>query len=141
MAAPQNIHATTVALAGRGLLILGPSGSGKSTLALQLIALGAGLVADDRTDLSSHDGILTASCPPALSGLIEARGLGLMRCPAHPPCPVALVADLSRTEPARLPPLRSIVLLDVTLPVVHKVDSPTFSAGLRLYLEHGRYMP
>ena len=35
---------------GRGLLILGPSGAGKSALALQLIALGARLVADDRTD-------------------------------------------------------------------------------------------
>ena len=41
------MHATTVALRGRGLLILGPSGSGKSTLALQLMAVGARLVADD----------------------------------------------------------------------------------------------
>ena len=46
------LHATCVAVDGRGLLILGPSGSGKSALALQLIALGAQLVADDRTRVS-----------------------------------------------------------------------------------------
>lgn len=137
----QNIHATAVAVAGRALLILGPSGSGKSALALALIGLGAGLVADDRTVLARRGGALVASCPPRLSGLIEARGLGLLRCPAHPPCPVALVADLSLTETERLPPPRGIVLLDVALPVVHKVDSPHFPAGLRLYLEHGRYQP
>ncbi|MDX5349528.1 MAG: serine kinase, partial [Paracoccaceae bacterium] len=45
---PQIVHATSVAVDGRGLLILGPSGAGKSSLALRLIALGARLVADDR---------------------------------------------------------------------------------------------
>jgi HPr kinase/phosphorylase len=141
MTASLNIHATTIAVGGRALVILGPSGSGKSALALALIGMGAGLIADDRTILTRRDDALVAGCPPQIAGMIEARGLGLIRCPAHPPCPVALVADLSLTETARLPPPRSIVLLDVTLPVVHKVDSPHFPAGLRLYLEHGRYMP
>ena len=41
------VHGTTVARAGRAVLILGASGTGKSALALQMIALGARLVADD----------------------------------------------------------------------------------------------
>ena len=65
------MHATTVALRGRGLLILGPSGSGKSTLALQLMAVGARLVADDRTDLTAQGDDVVASCPAALVGTIE----------------------------------------------------------------------
>ena len=83
LAAPTDIlHATCVAVDGRGLLILGPSGSGKSGLALRLIALGATLVSDDRTRITAHEGLLTATCPsPAILGLIEARGLGLLRAP------------------------------------------------------------
>lgn len=136
-----NLHATTVALGGRGLLILGPSGSGKSALALHLMAMGAGLVADDRTLLSRRDGALVAACPPALSGLIEARGLGLLRADPHPPCPVAAVVDLGQVETGRLPPARHLALLDVALPLLHKVDSPHFPAALRLYMEGGRYRP
>ena len=45
------VHASCVARDGRAVLIRGASGSGKSGLALQLMALGAGLVADDRTRL------------------------------------------------------------------------------------------
>ena len=41
------LHATCVAIGGRGLLLLGPSGSGKSDLALRLIDRGAMLVSDD----------------------------------------------------------------------------------------------
>ena len=43
-----NLHASAVALDGRGALLLGASGAGKSGLALRLMALGARLVADDR---------------------------------------------------------------------------------------------
>ena len=41
------LHASAVAIEGRAVLITGPSGSGKSGLALDIIALGARLVADD----------------------------------------------------------------------------------------------
>ena len=49
------LHASCVALAGRGLLIRGAPGSGKSTLALTLMGLGADLVGDDRIDLRLED--------------------------------------------------------------------------------------
>jgi len=66
------LHATAVAVGGRGLLILGRSGAGKSSLALQLIALGARLVADDRTRVTLGPAGLVASPPEAIRGRIEA---------------------------------------------------------------------
>jgi len=48
MTATTTIHASCVAVDGKGLLITGASGSGKSALALQLMAFGAHLIADDR---------------------------------------------------------------------------------------------
>ncbi len=137
------LHATTVAVGGRGIVILGPSGSGKSGLALELMAQGAALVADDRTVVQAAGAnpapVLVASCPPALSGLIEARGVGILRSDPHPPCPVALVVDLGQVETARLPEPRTIVLLDVTLPLLHKSDTPHFAAAIRAYILGGRH--
>ena len=49
----EQIHATCIALDGRGVLLRGPSGSGKSDMALRLIDAGAELVADDRVDLDA----------------------------------------------------------------------------------------
>ena len=79
MTSPVLLHASCVAISGRGVLIIGPSGSGKSALALQLMAFGASLVADDQTELTVQGGTLIARCPPTMSGLIEARGLGILR--------------------------------------------------------------
>ena len=132
------VHGTTVAIGGRGLLILGPSGSGKSTLALQLMAVGAELVADDRTDLIRDGGAVVASCPPALAGRIEARGVGLLHAAAHPPVPLALLADLGAPEDARLPPLWRHDLLGVGLPLVPGPYRPHLYAALRQYLLFGR---
>ncbi|MEO1532556.1 MAG: serine kinase, partial [Pseudomonadota bacterium] len=55
-AVPDPLHASAVALGERGLLILGPSGAGKTRLALELVALGAELVADDRVIVEAHEG-------------------------------------------------------------------------------------
>ena len=132
------LHATTVAWEGRGCLIRGRSGSGKSTLALQLMAWGAGLVADDRTVLSVRDGALLASCPPDLAGLIEARGVGLLNADAHPPCPVTLVVDLDERETDRLPPHRTTRLLDREVALVHDTGTAGFAAFILQYLKAGR---
>ncbi len=134
----QTLHASTVAVNGRGLLILGPSGAGKSALALQLIALGALLVADDRTDLTAQSGRLTARCPAPIKGLIEARGLGLLRAPPLDEAEIALVADLSQTEDQRLPPRRRITILGCEVDLVLQAQNDHFPAALMLYLRHGR---
>ncbi len=135
---PLTLHASCVAVGGRGLLILGPSGSGKSSLALRLIALGAVLVADDRVDLVRSGDRLIARCPPPLSGLIEARGLGILRSPFVAESPVHLVVDLATTQPARLPEHKTILLLDCRIDLVHPTLNAHFPAALLLYLREGR---
>lgn len=134
------LHASCVAFEGRGLLIMGPSGSGKSGLALRLMALGAALVADDRTEVRLGAGAaLWAGAPPGLPPLIEARFVGLLRVPAlSPPVPLALAADLGQTETQRLPPERSLSLLGQSLPLVFHVAGAHFPSALLHYLTHGR---
>ncbi len=102
--ASVNIHATCVRLdrAGStfgappeaGILLLGHSGAGKSDLALRLIALGATLVADDRTDLTVWRGKLYARAPARLAGLIEVRGVGIIELTHAPRARVALVVEV-----------------------------------------------
>jgi len=133
------LHATSVAVDGRGLLILGPSGSGKSALALRLIALGATLVSDDRTRIEADEGRLIATCPsPATRGLIEARGLGLLRAPSSDSVALHLAIDLGRTEPDRLPPFREVTFLGCRLSLVLHPQNDHFPDALLLYLRHGR---
>jgi len=130
----ENLHASCVAINGRGVLILGPSGAGKSALALQLIALGAKLVADDRTDIMREGEQVIASVPEPIRGLIEARYVGILRAEDHGPVPLALVVDLARTEDQRLPEGHSHMLRGVTLPCFHKCDSAHFAAAIHLYM-------
>ena len=138
-AAGETLHATTVAIDGGGLLILGPSGAGKSSLALRLVSLGAALVSDDRTRLTIVDGELRATCPNAdLLGLIEVRGVGVLRAPALPSAVIRLVADLGQPEPDRLPPRRTVTILGVALPLVLHPQNDHFPDALMLYLRHGR---
>ncbi|HGG65172.1 MAG TPA: serine kinase, partial [Rhodobacteraceae bacterium] len=72
---PLVVHASSVAVDGKAVLVVGPSGSGKSALCLQLMALGATLVADDRTELISSESGLIARAPETIDGMIEARGV------------------------------------------------------------------
>lgn len=135
------LHATTVAWGGRGVLIRGRPGAGKSALALELMAFGAALVADDRTELRVASGRLLASCPEPIRGLIEARGVGLLRAEAAAEAEVVVVAELDRVEAGRLPPWRGVALLGVTLPCLHKPASGGFAAALLQYLKSGRSDP
>lgn len=120
---PLLIHATAVALpteAGhRAVLLRGPSGSGKSDLALRLIDAGARLVADDQSELFRRGDVLFARAPATIAGLIEVRGLGIMRLDALPEAPVALIADLAAAETIeRLPARAAETLLGVALPLL-----------------------
>jgi hypothetical protein len=107
-----NIHATCVRLGkagaafgappGAGILLVGSSGSGKSDLALRLMAAGAELVADDRSDLYLWRGRLYARAPARIAGLLEVRGVGILALPYARQVKVTLVAQLGKAGP-RLP--------------------------------------
>jgi len=93
------IHATTVAVDGRALMIMGAAGRGKSALGLRMMALGAQLVADDQTALHNVDGALMATAAPNISGLIEARGIGVLRANPAAQAQVMAVVDLDQAPP------------------------------------------
>ncbi|OAN86871.1 HPr kinase/phosphorylase [Sulfitobacter geojensis] len=131
------VHASCVSLDGKALLIRGASGTGKSSLALQLIALGAALIADDRTELHTRGGMLHAQCPPAIKGLIEARGVAILRLPVAQPAPVTLVVDMDKTETARLPDPHQTTISGITLPCLWHAPSSHFTAAVLHCLRHG----
>jgi len=95
----MRFHASCAARDGHGVLLLGPSGSGKSDLLLRLVDRGFALVADDQVEV--EDGV--ARAPAALAGLIEVRGLGVLRLPWVASAPLALAVVLGEGEGERLP--------------------------------------
>lgn len=122
----------------KALLIIGASGSGKSTLALELIALGAALIADDRVDLVRKGGVLSASPPETIAGVIEARGVGLIDMDHVAGIDVAWIVDLDEIETERLPRSRTRHLLDVTCPVILGKDRAGLAAILWNLLKYNR---
>lgn len=134
----MQLHASCVAISGRGILIRGRSGSGKSGLALDLLSLGAVLVSDDRTDITVEAGQLYAQAPDQIRGLIEARGLGILRAATAKRARVGLVVDLDTVETERYPPLRETELAGAVLPLLHNVEMSHFAAGIRQYVLGGR---
>ena len=113
-------HAGFVAMRVRGrwqgALIEGPSGSGKSDLALRALDAGFSLVADDRTLVWVSGERLWGRAPETLRGLIEMRGLDVVRVTALPLAQVALIARLGRPE--RLPERMVEDVLGVAVPVL-----------------------
>lgn len=134
----QILHASCIAVGTRGLLILGRAGSGKSSLALSLMALGAVLVSDDRTQLHLRDGMLLASAPDRIRGLIEARGIGILRADTMTEAVVSAVIDLDQAETERLPPARQRRILNHDLPLLYGPVTPTLPAALLQYMKGGR---
>lgn len=131
------LHASCVSIQNSGVLILGPAGSGKSSLAIQLIALGASLVADDRTEVFEKKGAVIATCPKSISGLIEARGIGILRLLPQAHTELVLVVDLGQTETDRLPMRRHVSICGVEIDLVLGQNSAHFPAAVVCYL-HGQ---
>ena len=116
------LHAGLVALydpAGwRGALIEGPSGAGKSDLALRLLDLGLQAASDDQTLVWSCQERLFGACPPAICGLMEARGLGVLA--------------LARTR--RLVQVRLLAVCEPADKAIDRLPEPEFRVveGVRL---------
>lgn len=138
------IHGTCLAIGEDGVLLVGKPGAGKSDLALRLIdQRGSGLsgslraarlVADDQVVIRRQEGALVASAPPALSGKLEIRGLGIAELPVVPEIRLRLAVRLTpAAEIERLPDLgRSrIEVLGIAIPLI-LLDPERASAPARL---------
>ena len=129
------IHATSISWQGRAALLLGPSASGKSSVALHMMALGCELIADDQCDITVRDQSLFVSCPPQISGQIEARNFGLLTCRAGNPAPLACAVDLGIAEDKRLPDARAIELCNQSLRLFHNPGIEALPFALIQYLK------
>ena len=85
------------------VLLLGASGAGKSDVALRLVAMGARLLSDDQTALTTEAGRLIAEAPQSLYGRMEIRGVGIVAVDAARRAPVILAVRLD--ESADIPRL------------------------------------
>lgn len=129
----ETLHATTVAIGGRSVLLCGASGTGKSDLALRLIDRGAILVSDDYTLLKRIDGRLIATSPATITGRMEVRGIGIVDLPHVTDSPVALIVDLF--DAVERMPLDSMVrtIAGVEVPVVRIIPHEA-SAAIKVEL-------
>lgn len=129
----ETMHASTVAVDGRAVLISGPSGSGKSDLTLRLLDRGFTLVSDDQTIVRREADRLIASAPPNIKGKLEIRGIGIVEMETVADVPVALYVELT-SEIVRLPDdRRERPVLNVNLPLI-SVDAQTASAASKVAL-------
>ncbi|HEX6784562.1 MAG TPA: HPr kinase/phosphatase C-terminal domain-containing protein [Sphingomicrobium sp.] len=123
----ETVHASTVALDGRAVLITGPSGSGKSDLTLRMLDRGFTLVSDDQTIVKKIGNALLASAPPTIAGKLEIRGVGIVEMERTDNVPVALIVELT-SEFQRLPDdSRERPILGLKIPLV-TIDAMTASA-------------
>jgi serine kinase of HPr protein (carbohydrate metabolism regulator) len=137
------VHASLVArrIAGvwLGALIEGPSGAGKSDIVLRALDQGGVLAADDRVRLFVSEGRLYGAAPEPLEGLVEARGVGVVRTATLRLARVAIIVRCAAMEEAveRMPDPGRRDVLGVAVPVieVHPFEASA-PAKLRLALEH-----
>jgi serine kinase of HPr protein (carbohydrate metabolism regulator) len=121
----ETIHASSVAVAGRAVLIAGRSGSGKSDLALRLVDRGATLISDDYTMVRRSGGLLVASAPPNIKGKLEVRGVGVLEFQTVADVPVSLYVDLD-DDIQRLPEMlqpRRIAGIEVPMIALRALES------------------
>lgn len=126
MNAPRQVYGSCAAREGHAVLVTGPSGAGKSDLVLRLLDRGFQLVADDRVDVAGG----YASVPAALAGLLEVRGLGILRLPYIARARLALLVQLVGEAPRLPEPQRDA---EFGVPVI-RVIPDTASAPQRVAL-------
>ena len=138
----KRIHGTSVALGENGLLILGVSGSGKSDLALRLIDSGATLISDDQTVCMKKANDVRLFSMEKIYGLIEIRGVGLMKVPYIENIKLSMIVELVDKEIDRFSTKKKKILLGLKFPLI-KIFSKEASAvakiKLKLYEEEYNY--
>ncbi|MCP5381082.1 MAG: HPr kinase/phosphatase C-terminal domain-containing protein [Kordiimonadaceae bacterium] len=128
------LHASCVEFEGKGIIIFGPSGSGKSDLALRLIDSGARLVSDDYVNVDEDAGILFAHPAPNIAGMIEVRGVGLIKLGYKKSAKLDLALELTpEKEIERLPKALFYELDGAKIPL-YKIDAFSGSAVAKIRL-------
>jgi serine kinase of HPr protein (carbohydrate metabolism regulator) len=134
----ETIHASTVAIDGRAVLIGGLSGAGKSDLALRLVDRGFTLVSDDQTIVQRRGERLHASPPETIRGKLEIRGIGIVDMPFIGDVPVSLWVELTG-ELQRLPDdSRERMICGLPVPLI-TIDALTASAPAKVALALDRF--
>ena len=129
----ETLHASTVAIGGRAVVISGPSGAGKSDLALRLLDRGFTLVSDDRTIVKRDGTRLIASAPENIAGKLEVRGIGIVEVDSASDVAVALLVELA-SDIQRMPDDdRERLILGVRVPLVN-IDAMEASAPSKVAL-------
>jgi HPr kinase/phosphorylase len=130
------VHGTAVAIEGEAILLRGPSGAGKSDLGLRLIDRGARLVADDQVRLRRKDQQVVARAPDTIAGMIEIRGIGIVRVDSVAEARLALIVDLLPLgQVERMPEPRVETVLGVAVPLIALTPfEASAAAKLRLIL-------
>ena len=136
----QTLHAAALLAGNAGLLITGRAGSGKSSLARHIVREWtdreqfACLVGDDRIVLNAHHGRLIARSHPAIAGLAEIRGIGIVQMPAEPAACITLVIDLVEGPIERMPDRADmhVILCGIVCPrlCIQANMSPDFAESL-----------
>ena len=115
-----NIHASCVYIKNKGILFLGDSGSGKSDISLRLIAdYKATLIGDDRIDIIAKGNNIIASAPKNLSGLLEVRGIGIIKVKTKKKNKIDIAVFLTQDKIERMPEPLYYELLDKKIPLIN----------------------
>ena len=131
------LHGTAVSVEGQGVLLFGPSGAGKSHVALDLMAMGARLISDDRVCVAEGP-VLVA--PAGAIAAIEARGVGLLHADlVGQPVAFALAVSLAEAEPDRLPPSRQLDCVSAKVPLILAAGHPNLASVIMQLLRKGRF--
>jgi HPr kinase/phosphorylase len=128
----EKLQASSVAIDGEAILLIGPSGSGKSDLCLRLMDRGGHLISDDFVELSEKGEQVYVSAPSAIEGLLEIRGIGIKRVAFVEGAPLKMVFYLKdEKDIERLPEPQETKICGISVPCFD-INAMTASAPLKI---------